>query len=1682
MITLHPISAGSGIDYLLSTVAGDDVRIGTRELTAHWAGGGDTPGVWLGAQAAELGIAGRRVTQEAADALFKDALSPVDGSPLGRSWSRYPSAEELYERYAAAEPQATEERLLQLRAKAEKEGNRTARCGWEMVFSPVKSFSVLWGCADDEERARLEAVEERAFRRVFERVEREACITRTGPTPASQVQVRARGFIACVFVHRSSRAADPAYHWHLAISSKVRVEDGRWLALDARHLHRIAVALSEAYTAELEREMHAEFGIRAGARQDSIRPAKRPVREFLGVPLSAVRGFSQRREATERALARMIAQFTVREGRAPERAEQYKLAQAATLESRPAKTATTVDGERRQWRRRAKAYGIRRPDKLLRAAARTSATHPAPGPDPMVVPKAIDAVLAELESHRATWTRANVEAEACRRLTALGAHLFDDYHRVLVRVVDGVLSPVRCELLTPPDAVPLPARYARSDDRPSLFAEIGARVWTSHGIRAAERSLAEASTTPVPVHRLTTGQVDRVLAAGEAGRGFAPSDEQREAVRRIFGADTRATWVVGPAGTGKTTIMRLVREVAQAHGIPVIGLAGGQVQADLLAAEAGIRAENIARWRTMSERYGRGLRHWTLQPGTIVIVDESGQASTTDLAALLGQVRQAGGRLLPIGDPRQLGSPGAGGALADIEETVPGAVVRLTEVRRFRDPGGRVRQWEVDAARLLSVGDAGDAFDAYDLRGRIHSGPAAPVMRQLFEDWRRDVEDGLTSVMIAATGAAVAELSRLAREDRIARGLVDDRRTADLGDRGRVGAGDIVVTRVNDRRLATADRRQWVRNGDTWSVEAVGADGSLTVRHQRTRRTVTLPPAYVADAVDLGYAITSARCQGVTVDVGRALLDTGWNRNGAYPALTRGRYGNHAYLVTQEPPDEDSGEPGHPHTAREIWHAVVERDGTQLSASATARRQEERAQSLATSTSRLVHVLDELNAEAAQQAVAALLGGRAAARLAAAEAWPALRARCACLADDGYDTDRLLRAVWADERGNETDHRTGRPLRDLAAIVVARLDALVEHHGESFRLPEGAPRPATAPTYWARPSARPGAALLEAMGLVLPDADPGDRRVTLAHDLAAHATVRAERLAARARANAHTGTGWAAAYGPEPADADRARPWAVRIAAAAAWRDLAGFRATRATGDAPTAVRTEQRGLWRAAQLLPDEQQHAAELAATGPTWLDVLGPAPAPAHPHRPLWDRAAALVAAYRGLWDHGHETQALGDRPEEPIQAADHDLAREAVTAWQNRPAPTVVDEEQRWWATARGRAARIEAAEAADALAAVHAARRLAARAQQQADDERVRAAAAGPTAATDDQRARASALRTRADAHTVLAGRAADALAAAERRLARTAPNGLRARAEADRCRAVEQLPARQPADRPDRQRLVPAGAPAWRGRPFGGWSDAELDAALRHALDRAARQDEAAADAEDRATRAEARMLAGGRIDRQVRALVARVTGAARLRAADAVLADLTRRRAHLAAELAAADPSGRPAFPGGEREDLVELRRTRQAEFEALLQAEHHHRLLRAQALADIGDLAGVEAALDLWARVGGSAEAYRDHLRRIADQDARHHHRTAHEYRDRAARLRVRVGALREEQQARTAMPAGERAREAAERLPAVRRRRAKKRETAVRRQAGLSRPQAVHRCGQRLPHDGVPPSYRP
>jgi hypothetical protein len=1419
------------------------------------------------------------------------------------------------------------------------------------------------------------------------------------------------------------------------ISSKVRTADGRWLALDARQLHRLIVTANAYYTAELERGMYAEFGITAAARTDTIRPDLRAVREFAGVPEDVVKAFSQRRGCTEDNLVDLVADFAAREGRAPSRAEQYKLAQAAALADRPAKTATTVEGERRSWRRRAKDAGIRRPDKWLRHSAQASQ----PLAEPVPLPQVAAAVLAVLEGERSTWNRANVAAETYRQLTATGWHLATDERFVQVAelVAAAVLDPQRCVPLNPAEALAVPARYRRADGT-TVFGEIGAERFTSHRILAMEADLVDAATRPVPQRTLTTAQVDQVLMENQAARGFAPTGEQRAAIRKFFAADTTLIQVIGRGGTGKTTIMKLVNEVATAYGIPVLGLAGGQVQADNLGREAGIRVENLARWRTMSEQYATGRPQWTLPEGAIVIIDESSQASSPDQHAILQQVQQAGGRLLPVGDPRQIGAPGVGGATAEIEAAAGDRVIYLTEVRRFRDPGGKPRTWEIDAATQLSEGDV-SSYDAYQLRGRIHHGSAELIIDQLYADWKRDRAEGLSSVMIATNNATVAKLSARARADRVTDGLVDDTVAVELRDGNRAGTGDLVVTRVNNRRLTSADGRQYVRNGDLWDVTAVARDGALSVRHQLTGRALVLPADYVQDAVDLGYAITKDRVQGLTVDVGRALFEDGLDRNGAYPALTRGRYGNHAYLQTSGAIDPETGEPGHERPARAVWNDIVSRDGTAYSATATGRRLADEAASLRTLTGRLIYVLDDLQDTAARRAVTALLGQDAADQLAAAPAWPALRAQLAQLADNGIDTDLLLADAWADPRGNDLawDRQTRdlRPISDIAAIIHRRNEALLEADtGDPRRylLAEDADRPTTAPAYWTTPDQAPGADLIHSMGLRLPEQlQTADEQAAFAHALADAARTRAQRQGELALADAAAGTGWAAAYGPRPQDPAAAQAWEHRITAAAAWRDLARYTGTQPTDLAPSAERREERALWRAAQQLPDPAVRAGELAAAGPAWLDVLGPAPTTGDPRRTQWDQAAAALDAYRELWQYGHETDALGTRPSESVQQNDFDTAQAAVDAFTldhaTAPLPTGADAaEQLRLLAVQGREADERAQQTTDALAAWHRTRREADRTAQEAEDLQVRAAALRAHAESPDQQQHADQLEADAARAAEAARRAAEERDQAAAHFDQVAPNALTDREQARQGEEARRRIAHDTLHPAPAAPEAPAGPPAWTERPFGQLTDAQLQTGNRQALDAARSLVQAAVAAEERADQLAARALPDGEIERHVTARHARVQAITDVRAAEDQIQDLVQQQHQvrdqldtLAGQLAATGRMGRPAVRGDERAELQRREAELQRQHENLAARQQQLRQAQQEAALVAGDPVAFEQVLAEWASIGGSREALRERMLTANTQDvvaaratAGQHHRRAEQMREQAAAMRAETG----------------------------------------------------------------------
>jgi conjugative relaxase-like TrwC/TraI family protein len=916
-MTLHKLHAGDGYTYLTRQVAaGDEGRSAGQALADYYTASGNPPGRWMCSGAADLAVSGR-VREDQMRALFGRGMHPDAeqiitlelaagrtqrqarrAAKLGRAFDRFqrlePRAERVAARLAAFEaehgrPAGKVERSKIEAAEARRERRPVA--GYDLVFTPVKSASLLWALGDAGTREAVEAAHHEAAAQTLGWLERETAFTRTGSD--GEAQIDTRGFIAACFDHRDSRAGDPDLHTHVAISNKVRAlhdhPDGtpRWLALDARPLHAAAVAASERYNTRFEDALARRLGVRFVERADTLRPDKRSIREIAGVPDQLIRHFSKRRGAIEDRYRELAADYRTSHGHEPPRTAQLKLTQQATLETRDAKdTGSSLADKITVWRTEAETVIGRRALTGLMPAA-TGRTPALVSPDQIPLDHVTAAVLTAVAEQKATWTTWNLLAETERQLRPYRFASPTDRDTATELVLARVTDPHLAVNLTPePALAPEPALCRASGE--SVLTEHGAARYTTQRILDAEQHLLDAAQQSTR-YSLSPAAVNRVVAAFEE-REHVSLDDGQWALVHGFTADQRRLVVgIGPAGAGKTTAMRAVTEAWASTGRRVVPLAPSAAAADVLGTELGVRAENLHKFQHAHTGDTPSTDPWfRLQPGDLVLVDEAGMAGTLRLDWLTRYARERGAVVRLLGDPAQLSAVEAGGALRLLVNDV--GAIELDRLHRFHHPA------EAEATLKLRNGDS-TGLDFYFANDRVTTGSNDAMLEAAYEAWASDTRNGHTSLLIAATNQDVTALNTRARLERIHTGQVEPD-GVDLRDGTRAGVGDWIVTRTNRRDLPIAGGRDFVKNGDTWTVQQRHTNGDLTVCSTTCGGVGRLPADYVSTAVVLAYAATTARIQGRTVDSAHVLVDDSMTRESLYVATTRGRSGAYLYAAT----------------------------------------------------------------------------------------------------------------------------------------------------------------------------------------------------------------------------------------------------------------------------------------------------------------------------------------------------------------------------------------------------------------------------------------------------------------------------------------------------------------------------------------------------------------------------------------------------------------------------------------------------------------------------------------------------------------------------------------------------------------------------------------------------------------
>jgi conjugative relaxase-like TrwC/TraI family protein len=728
---------------------------------------------------------------------------------------------------------------------------RNAVPAFDVVLRPTKSVSVLYGLGDRATGGAVLAAHHAGLAEAVAYLD-EHVGARRGHGGVQHVS--GRGLLAVGFDHRTSREGDPLLHTHLVVANRIQGPDGRWTALDGRDVYQHRLAADAIYRATYQRTLTRTLGVEwtpADAHGN---------RELQGMPEDLVRGFSKRTGQIDAELDRLTADGRERTPR---------LVKWTVQATRKPKQHQTPDTLYDRWRSEAAERGVDADTVVRTVTSRTPHRDQGRTVSAEAVGWLFDRLAGSdgLTAEASTFTRPDV-------LVALGAGLAGAGRTELEALADRFLAE---------RAVSVVADRALEERR-----------WSTPDLLAVEQGLVTSATG-------RTGERTAVVCHQAVGEALAAhptaGPDQQAMVRDLCQGGAGVALVVGRAGTGKTFALGMARHAWQLDGYWLLAAAPTGIATMSLQGEG---FEDVATCDRLLGDLDRGREQ--LDARTVLVVDEAGMVGSRKLGRLLEHAEQARAKVVLVGDDRQLASIDAGGGFRALRLRLGAS--ELTENRRQQ------QAWEREALELVRSGLVEEAVAAYQAHDRVVAADSKPAATlALLQDWwtawqQAEHNPAEEVVVLAARRTEVDRLNTACQEL--------------LAARGRLRAERL---QVEDRQLAVGDRVVCGHNAIQQLGVANGSRGTITALDPQARtltlrldgpddRTVILPRSYLDGRgrnernrrVDLAYATTGHRAQGLTR--GRALVrltgseDVNW----LYVQLSRARQDTRLYAVVGPEP------------------------------------------------------------------------------------------------------------------------------------------------------------------------------------------------------------------------------------------------------------------------------------------------------------------------------------------------------------------------------------------------------------------------------------------------------------------------------------------------------------------------------------------------------------------------------------------------------------------------------------------------------------------------------------------------------------------------------------------------------------------------------------------------------------
>ncbi len=713
-------------------------------------------------------------------------------------------------------------------------GKESRQAGLDLTFSAPKSVSVLWAHSDEESRKAIELVHERAVQFALDYLQQEAGWTRTGQGGSEFVRCK---LVFAMFLHTTSRAQDMNLHSHVLTPNVGIADDGQTRTIWNNELFEHKMAAGALYRVALAYGLSQTLS--AGIEADR----EKGVFRVLGIDQNLCDHHSKRRNQIEDKC----------------REHGYATAKAAAIanvETREVKGHVARPELNDRWREELSVFGCTRESMLSDFERFRGMSSQFRGVEQE----------AELEAERLAKEegafRTQDMVKAIADLTQDGVTPPEDVLRSVSGVLDSDqtlriakgkrnqrskehdLFTTKNELNNEHGLLHIAEKLA---DKPGLTVkdDLAANVWGRHGEQAGLGNRWDA------FEHLTTSRGDIKLLTGMAGSG------KTSLLEAANDAWTKQGYrVVGMALSGKAS-----RGLEHDAGIQTETIRKRQLQ---LAPTLGEKAEHIGNEFYRAFRWGKHRNYrpeqmdrLKLDAKTVLVIDESSMVGLQDMTALLKRADKAGAKVVLVGDERQLPAIQSVSPFAALQEHIGHA--ELQDIVRQRD------DWMRQAVREFAQGDIQTGLSLLAAHNSLHIGLGGPkeTKRRLVEQWNQDDAKLSERLILAATNEQAVDLNILAQQKRRENGELGGR-GVQLGGGGTAYRGDRVMFLENSRKYD-------VFNGELGTVTKVIRPsittfnkGEVVVRMDHDQEVRINLNQY--NAMTLGYAMTTHKAQGVTVD------------------------------------------------------------------------------------------------------------------------------------------------------------------------------------------------------------------------------------------------------------------------------------------------------------------------------------------------------------------------------------------------------------------------------------------------------------------------------------------------------------------------------------------------------------------------------------------------------------------------------------------------------------------------------------------------------------------------------------------------------------------------------------------------------------------------------------------------